>query len=423
MTTAHDTLAFPPRLGRMTPGKLVWALGLTQIVGYGTLYYAFSVLAPAMARDLAWSVEWIYGAFSVALLIGGLAAPWAGRLIDRRGAGTALVWGSAAVAISLALTALAPERISFVAGLIAIEAFSTLVLYDAAFAALVQVAPATSKRDIARLTLIGGFASTLFWPATATLHAHFSWREIYLVFALLNLLICLPVHFWIARCQQRSEAAELQTEYAGAAETAQPLQGRRRTVALILVVAGFCLSGFVLSALLMHMPPVLAALGHGASAAAIGMVFGPAQVLGRLGTMLLGKDVTPVALAVFSSALLPVSVLVLLFGGSGLVAAILFATLLGLGSGLVSIIRGTVPLALFGREGYGERLGQITAVRLVVTSVAPFLFALSIEWVGMRHALAMATAIGIFGVLAFLWASRLARFGDRTPSMDSRLAR
>ncbi len=182
----------------LSQARLVWALGLTQIVGYGTLYYSFSVLAADMARDLIWSVEWVYGAFSVALLLGGMAAPWAGRLVDGRGAGGVMAWGSAAVALALAATAFAPERLTFVLGLVAVEAISTLVLYDAAFAAVVQVTPATAKRTITHLTLIGGFASTVFWPATSALHAHLDWREVYLVFAALNLGLCAPIHLWVA---------------------------------------------------------------------------------------------------------------------------------------------------------------------------------------------------------------------------------
>jgi hypothetical protein len=409
--TAHALPSPIALIGRLTPLRLVWALGLTQIIGYGTLYYAFSILAPAMALDLAWSVEWVYGAFSAALLVGGLAAPWAGRLIDRRGAGTALVWGSGAVAVALTFTALAPGRITFVAGLIAIEAFSTLVLYDAAFAALVQASPATARRDIARLTLIAGFASTLFWPATSVLHGYLGWREVYLVFALLNLGLCLPLHLWIAKGSPRlsDDREKAKNGTARATEAARPLDDGWRRTAFLLVVSGFSLSGFVLSALLVHMMPVLTALGFGASAALIGMVFGPAQVLGRVGNIVFGRDIPPIALAVISSALLPAALLVLLVGESALVNGVLFAVLFGLGSGLVSIVRGTVPLALFGPEGYGERLGQITAVRLVLTSVAPFAFALGLERIGVHAALVVAAGLGTLGALAFVWIACLPR--------------
>jgi predicted MFS family arabinose efflux permease len=415
-TTAHAHPSPIPLVWRLTPLRLVWALGLTQIVGYGTLYYAFSVLAPAMARDLAWSVEWVYGAFSAALLVGGLAAPWAGRLIDRRGAGTALVWGSGAVALALALTALAPERITFVAGLIAIEALSTLVLYDAAFAALVQASPATAKRDITRLTLIAGFASTLFWPVTAALDGYFSWREVYFIFALLNVGLCLPLHFWIAKGLRQSKADREEAEHgaARATETLQPLVGQRRRTAFLLVAFGFSLGGFSLTALLVHMLPVLQALGFGASAALVGMFFGPAQVLGRVVNMIFGREVPPVTLAVISSALPPISLVLLLVSGSSLVVGVLFAGLFGLGAGLASIVRGTVPLALFGPEGYGARLGQITAVRLVVTSVAPFAFALGLERIGVYAALIAVAVLGALGALSFVWIACLPRPAARS---------
>jgi len=409
MAGAVDVAVRPGgRIGRMRPALLVWALGLTQIIGYGTLYYSFSILAPAMARDFGWSVAWVFGAFSAALLVGGFAAPWAGRLIDRRGAGTVMAWGSGAAALALAGTALAPERTSFVLGLVAIEVASTLVLYDAAFAALVQGTAADAKRNITRLTLIAGFASTLFWPATSTLHEHLGWREVYLVFAALNLVLCLPAHLWIARTLGRTQAgqpAERPTDPR--APDTGALQGRARRTGFALVALGFSLGGFVLSALLVHMLPVLSALGLAGSAALIGMVFGPAQVLGRIANMTFGGSLPPVGLAILSAALLPAAVAILLMSGPSSAAAILFALMFGLGSGLVSIVRGTVPLALFGREGYGERLGQITAVRLVVTSLAPFAFAVAVERFGIHAALAAVAGLGTLGALAFAWTARL----------------
>ncbi|MEK1933559.1 MAG: MFS transporter, partial [Pararhizobium sp.] len=139
---------------------------MTQIIGYGTLYYSFSALAASMAGDLGWSPEWVFGAFSVSLLAGGLAAPIAGNWIDRYGAGTVMAFGSIAAAVALVACALAPGPISFVAGLVAI----------AAFAVLVQMNPRTAQRSITHLTLIAGFASTIFWPLTSALHERLSWQ-------------------------------------------------------------------------------------------------------------------------------------------------------------------------------------------------------------------------------------------------------
>ncbi len=130
------------------------ALGLTQIIGYGSLYYSFSILAPDMARDLNWSSEWIFAALSLALLIGGLAAPLMGTWIDRFGAGRIMTSGSAIAAAALVACAFAPGKVAFVAALIGIEIASNLVQYGAAFALLVQIRPRVAQRSITYLTLI-----------------------------------------------------------------------------------------------------------------------------------------------------------------------------------------------------------------------------------------------------------------------------
>jgi hypothetical protein len=128
------------------PASAIWALGVTQIIGYGTLYYSYSLLAPAMAEELAWSREWVFAVLSVALFASALLAPVAGHWADRFGAGRLMVPGSAAAAVALLLCALAPGRIGFVAGVLAMELASCFVLYSTAFVALVQLGGGNAQR-------------------------------------------------------------------------------------------------------------------------------------------------------------------------------------------------------------------------------------------------------------------------------------
>ncbi|TIX96790.1 MAG: MFS transporter, partial [Mesorhizobium sp.] len=190
---------------RKIPAAALWALGLTQIIGYGTLYYSFSILVPSIALEFAWPEQWVFGALSASLLVGGLFAPTAGRWADRFGAGRVMTFGSLAAAAALVACALAPGRVSFVLALVAMELASAFVLYSAAFVAIVQIGGARAQRSITHLTLIAGFASTLFWPLTAALHEHLTWREVYLVFAGINVAICLPIHAWLARLSRRTD--------------------------------------------------------------------------------------------------------------------------------------------------------------------------------------------------------------------------
>lgn len=386
------------------PARYVWALGLTQIIGYGTLYYSFGVLAPDMARDLGWSETWVYAVLSGSLLVGGLVAPLSGRWADRFGAARVMAWGSLGAAAALMLCALAPERLSFIAGLVALEVASAFVLYATAFAVLAQAGAGGAQRSITHLTLIAGFASTLFWPLTAALNEQLSWRDIYLLFAAVNLVVAAPVHFWLARAIRRRRDS-------GTVEVAAPLAalvgpaGQGRIVGLMLL--GFALLGFVSSVVTVHMVPMLAALGVGGAGVMVTTLFGPAQVLSRLINMQFGKGLSQPALAAIAAVLLPLGLVVLVLSAPWFPGAALFAVLFGLGSGLSSIVSGTLPLVLFGSAGYGQRLGWISSARLVVSALAPFAFALVAGWAGTATALWLVVLVGIAAVVAFglIWSS------------------
>lgn len=395
MNMARDRILLP----------VVAALGLTQIVGYGTLYYSFGILAPSMARDFGWTADQVFGIYSGALLVGGVVAPVIGGWMDRFGAGRLMTYGSAAAALTLAFCACSTSAASFTAATILLMIASGTVQYQAAFASLVEIRPQSAAASITWLTLIAGFSSTLFWPITSGLHAHFGWRDIYLGYALLNILICLPLHYWITRgrATDGEEAAARST--GGRVIGAVPLPQRRR--AFLLVSAGFALQSFALSAMLVHMVPMLTTLGLVKSAVAIGAIFGPSQVLSRFVNMLFGRSLKPPALALVSASFIVGGVAVLAAAGPWLPGALGFAILLGLGSGLNSIAQGSLPLWLFGSEGYGTTTGKISSVRLLTGATAPFIFAMLGEYAGTRTALAVTALLGATGLLAFATLQRL----------------
>ncbi|NNH65891.1 arsenite efflux MFS transporter ArsK [Rhizobium laguerreae] len=398
-------------LAEKPPVAAILALGLTQIIGYGSLYYSFSILAPAMARDLNWSSEWIFGALSAALLIGGLAAPTMGKWIDRFGAGRVMTCGSAIAAAALVACAFSSGKVAFVAALIAIETASNLVQYGAAFALLVQIKPKVAQRSITYLTLIAGFASTIFWPITSALHAHMSWQAVYLIFAALNLLVCLPIHAWLSRSVSETRKRD-KGETVKHVEPSLPPSVR--TPAFILMVMGFALESFVNAALLVHMVPVLSGLGLGAMAVMVGTLFGPSQVLSRFTNMVFGGGLSQLTLALISAVLLPAALAILIVTAPSVPGAVAFAVVFGLGSGLSSIVQGTLPLALFGSEGYGQRQGQVLAIRLVISSAAPFVLAFLMENIGVLWSLTVAAVIGAIAVVAFIAIGRLAHLLDRS---------
>jgi predicted MFS family arabinose efflux permease len=389
------------------PAGIVSALGLTQIIGYGTLYYSFSILAPAMAKDLDLTLAEVFGVFSASLFIGGLSATYIGRQMDRIGAATIMTIGSVLAALTLALCAWSPSIAIFAVAIVLLEISSGMVQYQAAFAALVESDPRSASRSITYLTLIGGFASTIFWPISATLSGYLSWRGIYLVFAGLNLFLCMPLHYWIMRVGKTAANGDAAIRPRETVVGAIAPHARRR--GMILVSIAFALLGFTLAAILAHMVPMLGSIGLGAAAVVIGSLFGPAQVLSRLINMVFGKNMSPPALAVLSAVLIVSGVLILLASGNSLPGAVAFAICLGLGSGINSIAQGSLPLYLFGSDGYGAITGKMAAARLAVGAGAPFIFAAAMEKIGLSFALVANASLGMVSIAAFVAVATAAR--------------
>ncbi|MDG4676081.1 UNVERIFIED_ORG: arsenite efflux MFS transporter ArsK (plasmid) [Roseateles sp. XES5] len=384
---------------RKVPVGIVAALGLTQIIGYGTLYYSFSILAPGMAADLGITVAQVFAVFSTSLFVGGLSAPYIGRQMDRIGAATVMAIGSALSALTLILCAWSPSVAVFALAIVLLEISSGMVQYQAAFAALVEADPRSASRSITYLTLIAGFASTIFWPIATALLGYLSWREIYLVYAVLNLAVCMPFHVWIMR-KGKVAAAGGQRPMREPVVGAVPRERRRGTV--VVVSAAFALLSFTLGAMLAHMVPMLGSLGFGSAAVGIGSLFGPAQVLSRLINMIFGTRLAPPGLAVLSAVFMVLSVVILALSGNWLPGAVAFSICLGLGSGINSIAQGSLPLYLFGSDGYGALTGKMAASRLAAGAAAPFAFAATMEQFGIGASLVLSAALGSIGIAAFV---------------------
>lgn len=392
-------------VGERMPIGAVIGLGITQIIGYGTLYYGFSILSGQMSADFGWSREWIYGALSAAMLIGGLASPWLGRTFDRIGAGKVMAAGSVIAAAALFAGALSPAGTLFLLALIVQQVAANLVQYGAAFALLVELSPAGATRSITYLTLIAGFASTLFWPLTGALHAHMGWREVYLVFAGLNLVVCLPIHVWLSRLRApasvKVEPPATTSSWIDDGNARGVVGFGRRRRAFALMVTGISLQYFVSSAILVHMVPMMGGLGLGSAATLAGSLFGPSQVASRLLNMMFGRNLDPLRLALASASMLAAGLLTLMLTAPSVVGALVYAVLFGMGNGILSIVSGTLPLHLFGRSGYGTMQGRIMAARLILSALAPFAFAWAMENIGTRMSLGIAALVILAGLLAF----------------------
>lgn len=393
------------------PTAVVWSLGATQIIGFGTMFYSFAILAPDISASLGWSQQWSFAALSLSLIGASFVSPVAGRLADRLGAPRVMGWGSAASALALALLALSPNAAWFVAALFLMQAASCFVLYSTAFVAIVQMSGRQAALSITHLTLIAGFASTVFWPFTTWLHTLFDWRGVFAIFAALNLLVCMPLHVAIGRIDRRRKSAQAELPPEAAAEAAtEPLAlpARKRLIFALMLLA-FAATGLMLNAILVHMVPLTEALGMGAAGLWASTLFGPAQVASRLVNMLFGGRLRQAWLAVISTGLLVCGLLVLLATTPWLPGALAFMVMVGLASGLNSIVGGTLPLELFGRKGYGAMVGWVASARGFASAFSPFAMSAMLAGIGVQPTLLVLLAGGLVGLGGFCAVALIAR--------------
>jgi MFS family permease len=381
----------------MTPGRVavVAAIGATQTIAWASSYYLPAILGAPIAVALGLSPSVFFAVFSAALLLSAAVGPTVGRLIDRHG-GRAMLAASNLV-IGAGLLALAAAH--GVAGLAAAWAILGLGmgmgLYDPAFAALTSLYGRAARAPITGITLIAGFASTIGWPATAALDHAFGWRPACLVWAAVNLAVALPVN-WLAIPPTPPTAHAAVT---AAADTPPPPRAAMPVLAFY-----FAATWFVTGAMAAQLPRLLEMAGAGTTAAiAAAALVGPAQVGARLVEFGLLRRVHPLFSARLAAALHPVgAALLLAFGAPGVA---LFALVHGAGNGMITIAKGTLPLALFGPLGYGRRSGVLAAPARLAQSAAPFLFGLLMDRFGagavlLSAGLSLAAAVSLFGLRA-----------------------
>src|SRR4026208_95146 len=190
-SSTHPRRAPRGRLGAPGP-RAVLALGITQITAWGTSYYCLGVLAGPITRDTGWSRGFVFLGFTAAMLVMGIAATSVGRAIDRRGGRAVMTLGTVLVSAGLFALAHVRSEAAYLAGWAFLGLGMRLCLYDAAFAALVQVAPSRGRKAISYLTLFGAFASSVFWVVGHALNQRVGWRQTLGAVLLLHLAVWLP---------------------------------------------------------------------------------------------------------------------------------------------------------------------------------------------------------------------------------------
>ena len=304
-----------------------------------------------------------------------MVSPRVGHLIERHGGRPVLATSAVLLALGLFGIGLAPTLPLFVAAWLVIGFGMGCGLYDPAFSALGRLYGEEARPAITQVTLFGGFASTVCWPLTAFLAAHLGWRGACLTYTALLVAVVLPLYL-LALPREAERPPK-----PAAADAPPPVHVRpNQRAAFLLLAAGFTLAYGTMMIIGVHLLMLLQSQGLAlAAAVGLGALIGPAQVGGRVLEMAFGKKAHPVWSLVAS--------LVLVAAGLGLLVAVpgiapACIVLYGMGSGIRSIVRRTVPLAMFGREGYAVLMGRLGLPTLLATAAAPMIGTWLLEWVG-----------------------------------------
>lgn len=379
---------------------VVTALGLAQIISWGSFYYSIAVLGQAMQRDLQVDSSLLFGAFTLSLLVSGMAAPAVGRWIDRHGGRKVLCCGSLIAALAAGAWGSAQGVVSLFAAALLCGLTMAICLYEAAFITLNQLAGERYRSAITALTLYGGLASTVFWPLSQFLLGSVGWRNTLYIYAGLQLLVCLPLHWWAL------PAANPSSQLADRKESSPPpaASGPR----YYWLATGFAIGSFVLSVLSVHIIGLFKDAGlTPAQAVLVASLIGPMQVLVRVLEFVFARHAGPLAVGAMSFVLMGCATTTLLFvdGYSALPFAV--AILYGFSNGSFTIVRGIVPAAMFGREGYGALLGRLARPAFVARAMAPFAFSMTLS-LGLKRteAILVLAACSVLAGIAYLRAIR-----------------
>ncbi len=368
----------------------VAVLGTTQTLSWGSTYYLPAILATPIAAEFGVSRATIFGIFSIALLLTAVLGPAAGRAIDQRGGRDVLALSNLVLAAGLVMMGLAPGLVVFCLAWAVLGVGMAMGLYDAAFATLAGLYGKEARNSITGITLIAGFASTVGWPASALMEAEWGWRGACLGWAALQVVLGLPLN--------RLLLPPVPPPERSAAGTAQEAGPAPRSADMALLAFVLAAAGFSASALGAHLPGLLQAAGATATAAvAAGALLGPAQVGARILEFGFLRRVNPVVSARIAVVAHPVAVAVLFAGGAPMAAV--FVLIHGAGNGMLTITRGTLPLALFGPVGYGRRQGIITAPARATQAFAPYFFGLLVDAYG-TGSLLLTAGLGLAALAA-----------------------
>lgn len=394
--------------------RSVSVVGAAQILASGATHYLPAVIAGAASLELGFSSSLFFAAYSLALAISGFAGPVCGRLVDRLGGRPVLMMSNVTFALGLSMMALSTGTLSLFLSFAILGLGMAMGLFETAFSAIVRLFGKNSRNAITGITLFAGFASAIGWTVSVYVETKYGWRGVCWFWALLHLCVGLPLNAMLPSIDTQqnsllptdnhSQSSALEAKQTATAlnieEPAAPPEPSK-TVGVLLAFV-FAVSSFIGMGLMSHLPRLLEGMGVPLAVAfSIGALVGPSQIAGRLLDFGFMRKMHPLISTRLAALAHPIGGALLLFIGGTF--AMPFVILHGLGNGILIISRGTLPLALYGAKGYGQRQGWLMMPSKFAQAAAPFAFGLALtEWGSNSLWLTWGLSISVFAALCLI---------------------
>jgi MFS family permease len=390
--------------------RAVSVTGAAQVIASAGAHYLPAVIALPASQELSLSPAILFAGFSVALGVSALAGPISGKLVDRFGGRPVLMLSNVIFALGLTSLGFAQGMWSVLFAYAILGLGMATGLFEVAFSAIVRLFGKSSRNPITGVTLIAGFASFVAWTVSVYVESKLGWSGVCWFWACVHILVGLPLNALLpspltpsAELALQKDSAQDNSKNPSATVTASATASVTASVTASTTAASppptpadpapipskvtafllafvFAANSFVGMGLMIHMPRMLEGMGVPlALAFTIGSLVGPSQVLGRLIDFFFMRRWHPLISTRLAALTHPVGGALLLAFGAPFAMA--FVILHGIGNGILIIARGTLPLAIFGTKGYGQRQGWLMMPSKFAQAAAPFLFGLALtDW-------------------------------------------
>ncbi|WP_329004886.1 MFS transporter [Kribbella sp. NBC_00709] len=347
--------------------EVVAALAVTTTVGYGVLYYAFSALLEPMRTDLHISTTAATGALTVASLTSAVLAIPVGRWLDRRGGHGLMTVGSILAAASVLAWSHVHTTAHLYVVFVAIGIASAMVLYPPAFAVIVATsAPHRRTTALLGITLVAGFASSIFIPLTGQLIHAYGWRQTLTILACVVAVATIPLHALALRHTAPTTAPQRAHHF-------RPAPGRvLHDPGFWLLAGAFVLHSAALAVIGVHLVTYLIRLGHQpTTAATLTGLLGLLSVTGRVTVTVLRRWLPMTAISAVIIALQGIALGLLPAAGRSVAGAAGCLIAFGLGFGVASLAKPAILLDRYGDHGYATIAGILGTPTSIAAATAP----------------------------------------------------